>query len=267
MSKPLAVVQSTSATLPTAGRKIISGVNVPGILGCILPPEIVADDVIRARNVKLSYEMAHSAITGQKSPLAFVQGLAFCAVVFSHGNKSLAQLQAGAPAWVQALLANITQHFKCGAGTVTRSSLETALDAGIKLTLALPAPAKVLKDTTNGKVITSTSTSTSTSTVDEPIDLATGRIKVHSLAFGHEAYEDEIRSKDADRIQSTFVHAEELARREAIAKAAEQKADEDFNLVRIISAIAVNRREFAIDQLKAAAAAMGFELRKSRKAA
>ena len=264
MSKPLAVIQSASATLPTAGRKIISGVNVAGILGCILPPEIGRDDVIRARNVKLSYEMAHSAITGQKSPLAFVQGLAFCAVVFSHGNKSLAQLQAGAPTWVQSLLANVTQHFKCGAGTVTRAALETALDAGIKITLALPAPAKAVKDTANGKVITSTSTST---VVDEPIDLATGRIKVHSLAFGHEADEDKIRSNDAALIQSTFSQAEEIARREAVAKAAEQKADEDFDLVRIISAVAINRREFAIDQLKAAAAAMGFELRKSRKAA
>ena len=264
MSKPLAVIQSTSTTLPTAGRKIISGVNVAGILGCILPPEIRRDDVIRARNVKLSYEMAHSAITGQKSPLAFVQGLAFCAVVFSHGNKSLVQLQAGAPAWVQSLLANITQHFKCGAGTVTRDSLETALDAGIKLTLALPAPAKAVKNTANGKVITSTSTSTVT---DEPIDLSTGRLKIHSLAFGHEYHEDEARSRDADLIQSTFAQAEELARRDALAEALKQKADEDFDLVRIISAVAVNRREFAIEQLKAAAAAMGFELRKSRKAA
>ena len=262
MSKPVAAVQTTSATLPTAGRKLISGVNVAGILGCILPPEIGRDDVIRSRNVKLSYEMAHSAITGQKSPLAFVQGLAFCAVVFSHGNKSLAQLQAGAPVWVQSLIANVTQHFKVGAGTVTRSSLETALDAGIKLTLALPAPSKAVKDTGNGKVITTTST-----VVDELIDLATGRIKAHSLAFGHEADEDNIRSMDAARIQAGFAQAEEFARREALSEAVKQKAEEDFDLVRIISAVAVNRREFAIDQLKAAAAAMGFELRKSRKSA
>ena len=262
MSKPIAAVQSTSATLPANGRKIISGVNVAGILGCILPPEIGRDDVIRARNVKLSYEMAHSAITGQKSPLAFVQGLAFCAVVFSHGNKSLAQLQSGAPTWVQALLANVTQHFKCGAGTVTRAALETALDAGIKSTMALPAPVKAVKDTTNGKVITSTSTA-----VDERIDLDTGRIKVHSLAFGHEAEEDKIRSNDAALIQSMFSQSEEIARREAIAEAVKQKAVQDFDLVRLISAVAVNRREFAVEQLKAAAAAMGFELRKSRKAA
>lgn len=261
MSKPIAVVETSSATLPANGRKLITGVNVAGILGCILPPEIGREDGIRARNVKLSYEMAHSAITGQKSPLAFVQGLAFCAVVFSHGNKSLAQLQAGAPDWVQSLLANVTQHFKCGAGTITRAALETALDAGIKLTLALPAPAKAVKDTANGRVITPKPTD------EERIELATGRVKAHSLAFGHEAYEDEIRAKDAALIQSTFSQAEELARREALAKAAEQKSNEDFDLVRIISAVAVNRREFAIDQLKAAAAAMGFELRKSRKAA
>ena len=249
-------------TIPTAGRKIIAGINVAGILGQILPPEIGQDDTIRARNVKLSYDMAHSAVTGVKSPVAFIQGLAFCAVVFSHGNKSLAQLQSGAPAWVQALLANVTQHFKCGAGNVTRAALETALDAGIKITLALPAPVKAAKDTTNGKVIQSTST-----VVDERIDLDTGRIKVHSLAFGHEAYEDNIRSTDAALIQAGFAQAEELAMREAIAESVKQKAEEDLDLVRIISAVAVNRREFAIEQLKAAAAAMGFELRKSRKAA
>lgn len=260
MSKPIALVQSTSATLPTAGRKLITGLDMVGVLGCIIPTEIGADDVIRARNVKLSYEMAHSAITGQKSALAFVQGLAFCVVVFSHGNKSLAQLQAGAPAWVQSLLANVTQHFKCGAGTVTRASLETALDAGIKITLALPAPAKAVKDTSNGRTITST-------VVDEPIDTATGRIKVHSLAFGHEAYEDSIRAVDTARIQAGFAQAEGLARREALAEAVKRKAEEDFDLVRIISAVAVNRPEFALEQLRAAAAAMGFELRESRKAA
>lgn len=266
MSKPVAVVQTSSATLPANGRKVISGINVAGILGQILPPEIGADDVVRARNVKLSYELAHSAITGVRSPVAFVQGLAFCAVVFSHGNKSLVQLQTGAPVWVQSLIANVTQHFKCGAGTVTRASLEAALDAGIRITLALPAPVKAIKDTANGRVITSTGTPTPTPT-EERIDTATGRIKVHSLAFGHEAHEDGIRACDAALIQSTFSQAEEIARREALAVAVKQKGEEDFDLVRIISAVAVNRREFAIDQLKAAAASMGFELRKSRKAA
>lgn len=261
MSKPIAVVETSSATLPSAGRKIISGVNVAGILGCILPPEIGADDVIRARNVKLSYEMAHSAITGQKSPLAFVQGLAFCAVVFSHGNKSLAQLQAGAPAWVQALLANITQYFKSGAGTVTRTALETALDAGIKLTLALPAPAKAVKETTNGKVITSTST-----VVDELIDLATGRIKVHSLAFGHEAHEDSIRAGDIARINAPMlaIALAEKAKAEAAKEAARQQ---DIDLASVIRGIAVNRPEFALEQVRAAAAILGYEIRKARKVA
>ena len=245
--------ETTSATLPANGRKIITGINVAGILGCILPPEIGREDVIRARNVKLSYEMAHSAITGQKSAIAFVQGLAFCAVVFSHGNKFLTQLQSGAPAWVQALLANVTQYFKCGAGDVTRYALEIALDEGIKLTLALPAPAKSVKDTTNGKVITSTSTA-----VDEPIDLATGRIKVHSLAFGHEAHEDGIRITDVDLMAKPSIDAK--AREMAVERAKAQYEKEAINVVRLVAEL--SDKDQALGMIKEMALAFGYRLAK-----
>ena len=255
MSKPLAVIQSTSATLPTAGRKIITGINVAGILGCILPPEIGRDDVIRARNVKLSYEMAHSAITGQKSPLAFVQGLAFCAVVFSHGNKSLEQLQAGAPAWVQALLANVTQHFKCGAGTVTRADLETALDAGIKITLALPAPEKAKK--VNAPAIT---VPVVESNVDD--DLTEKQIdRINQLA--------DIADKRAGEslTLATQAHVDAIAEAEAKARetAEAQKQAEGVNVVRLITEMA--DRDHAVTLIRAMAAHFGFELRKSRKVA
>ena len=249
MSKPIAVIQSTSATLPTAGRKIITGINVAGILGCILPPEIGRDDVIRARNVKLSYEMAHSAITGQKSPLAFVQGLAFCAVVFSHGNKSLAQLQSGAPTWVQVLLANITQHFKSGAGTVTRSALETALDAGIKATLALPAPAKVVKDTSSGKVITSTIESK----VDD--DLTENQINRINLSA-------DIADKRADDnlMLATQAHVDAMIEAEAKARetAKDQKHAECVDVVRLIAEM--SDKDQAVTLIRAMAAHFGFTL-------
>ena len=250
MSKPIATIQSTSATLPANGRKIISGVNVAGILGCILPPEIGRDDVIRARNVKLSYEMAHSAITGQKSPLAFVQGLAFCAVVFSHGNKSLAQLQAGAPTWVQALLANVTQHFKCGAGTVTRASLETALDAGIKLTLALPAQAKAVKDTTNGKVIT---VPTIKSKVD--VDLTENQINRINLS----ADVADKRAGDSLKL-ATQAHVDAMKEAEVKAKerAESQKEKECVDVVRLIAEMA--DKDQAITLIRAMAAHFGYTL-------
>lgn len=247
MSKPIAIVQSTSATLPTAGRKIITGVNVAGILGAILPPEIRRDDVIRSRNVKLSYEMAHNAITGQKSPLAFVQGLAFCAVVFSHGNKSLAQLQSGAPAWVQALLANVTQHFKCGAGTVTRASLETALDAGIKLTLALPAPekAKVSSPAITVPVITSK--------VDN--DLSENQVDRINLSA------DIADKRAADNLTlATQAHVDAMmdAEDKARATAEAQKQAEGVNVVRLITEMA--DRDHAVTLIRAMAARFGFTL-------
>lgn len=250
MSKPLATIQSTSATLPTAGRKIISGVNVAGILGCILPTEIGRDDVIRARNVKLSYEMAHSAITGQKSPLAFVQGLAFCAVVFSHGNKSLAQLQAGAPTWVQALLANITQHFKCGAGNVTRAALEGALEAGIKLTLALPAPPKTIKDTTNGRIITVQAVE---SKVDD--DLSESQIDRINLSA------DIADKRAADSLtMATQAHVDAIltAENQAKSTAEVQKQSEAVGVVRLIADMA--DKEQAVTLIRAMAAHFGFTL-------
>ena len=248
MSKPLAIVQSTSATLPTAGRKIISGVNVAGILGCILPPEIGCDDVIRARNVKLSYEMAHSAITGQKSPLAFVQGLAFCAVVFSHGNKSLAQLQAGAPAWVQSLLANVTQHFKCGAGTVTRASLETALDAGIKLTLALPAPAKA-------KAVSSPVVNVPVLASKVDVDLTENQIDRINLSA------DIADKRAADNLtMAVQAHVDAISEAEAKAKstAEDQKQAEAVDVVRLIAEM--HDKDQAVTLIRAMAAHFGFTL-------
>ncbi len=248
MSKPIAIVQSTSATLPPAGRKLITCVDSVGILGCILPPEIGRDDVIRARNVKLSYEMAHSAITGRKSPVAFVQALAFCAVVFSHGNKSLAQLQSGAPTWVQKLLENITQHFKCGAGTVTRSSLETALDAGIKLTLALPAPEKAVKDTTNGKVITST-------TVGVDDDLTEN----HIYCINMWADSADKRAED-NLMQATQAHVDAMTENEAKARltAESQKQQDCVDVARLIADMA--DKDQAVTLIRAMAAHFGFTL-------
>ena len=248
MSKPLAIVQSTSATLPTSGRKIISGVNVPGILGCILPPEIGADDVIRSRNVKLSYEMAHSAITGQKSPLAFVQGLAFCAVVFSHGNKSLAQLQAGAPAWVQSLLANVTQHFKCGAGTVTRAALESALDAGIKLTLALPAPAKA--NAVSSPTIT-------VPVIDSKVDVDLTENQIDRINLSADIADK--RANDSLAI-ATQAHVDAMMESEAKAKehAESQKQSEAVDVVRLIAEMPDKKQ--ALTLIRAMAAHFGYTL-------
>ena len=258
MSKPIAIVQSTSATLPTSGRKIISGVNVAGILGAILPPEIRRDDVIRSRNVKLSYEMAHSAITGQKSPLAFMHGLAFCAVVFSHGNKSLAQLQSGAPAWVQTLLANVTQYFKCGAGNVTRASLETALDAGIKITLALPAPEKAKKGNAPAPAIVPAITSK----VDDDLDLTENQInRINQLADIADKRAAENLMKETQADYDAMIEVEAKARETAEA----QKQAEGVNVVRLITEL--HDTEHAVTLIREMAAHFGFELRKSRKAA
>lgn len=252
-------------TVNSSARKMITGINVAGIIRSILPPELSDSDVIRTRNIKLSYEMAHNAVTGHKSPVAFVQGFAFCIVAFSHGNKNLSQLSENAPDWTKLALTHACQYFKAGAGNITAESLIIAVDSAIKAVLACPAPE-------SKKAIKSPSTVVIDSTATRVDDFAiayeynglvvsggnpdtTGRAKSHSLAFGHEFHEDSIRAADSAIIQAGF-----SAREQAEKAAQEKAAQEDVDIVRIIEGLAINRPEFALAQLQEAAAILGYRL-------
>ena len=46
----------------------------------------------------------------------------------------------------------------------------------------------------------------------------------------------------------------------------ERQRQQDIDLAAVVRGLAVNRPEFALEQLKAAAAALGYEIRKARKA-
>lgn len=249
------VVENKSiVTVNGSVRKMITGVNVAGIIRSILPPELSESDIVRTRNIKLSYEMAHNAVTGHKSPIAFVQGFAFCVTAFSHGNKNLAQLSENAPEWARFALEHACSMFKAGAGNITAKSLITAVDSAVKAVLACPAPESKKAITKPSPVVID---STSTRVEDDTPVNVDGRCSVHSLAFGHEFHEDAIRATDAARIQAGFVNREQAEK-----IAAEKAAQEDVDVCKVLSGIAVNRPEFALDQLKKAAEMFGFRLQK-----
>lgn len=253
----MSMIVSDSKSIVTVNgtvRKMITGVNVAGIIRSILPPELSDSDVIRTRNIKLSYEMAHNAVTGHKSPIAFVQGFAFCVTAFSHGNKNLAQLSENAPEWARFALTHACGLFKAGAGNITAESLITAVDSAVKAVLACPAPE-------SKKAIKSPSTvvidSTSKRVDDDTPANVDGRCAVHSLAFGHEFHEDQLRAADSTIIQAGF------SAREQAEKAAQEKAgQEEVSIARIIEGLAINRPEFALAQLQEAAAILGYRLAK-----
>ena len=254
------VENKSIVTVPSSVSKAITGVNVAGIIHSVLPVNWAgAGGTIKPRDISMSHETARAAIGAKASPKAIIVGLSYLTLAFAYGQGKPETLTKGCPAWAAHGLALACDYFKPGAGNVIFDALVAAVQSAVDTLLTLPKPIKARSTpAVTVPVITA-------KVDDERIDFDTGRIKVHSLAFGHEAYEDRIRSNDAARIQSTFAQAEEIARRKAVAKAAVQKADEAVNVVRLITEMA--DRDHAVTLIREMAAHFGFELRKSRKAA
>ena len=134
--------------------------------------------------------------------------------------------------------------------------LADAIDATVKHMLAL-APAKRAKVENKASDEKPAIEGESNRITDEATIDASGRISVHSLDFGHEAHEDAILDSDAARIQASF-KAQEV--RIESAREAAKEAAKEIDVVAMISGIAVNRPDYAVEQLRAAAAALGYRL-------
>ena len=247
-------------TIPGSTSKLITGVNIAGILNSVLPEGIAPDAIITPKNIRMTHESARTNLGAKASPKAIIEGLLYLTLAHAYGQGKPEVLSKGCPAWAATGLARACDHYKAGAGGVTAPALATAVQAAVDHLLALPRPVKA-------KAINSPAVITSKIVEEEVIDTATGRIKAHSLAYGHEAHEDGIRAGDAARINEPYLNAAlaEKARVEAEKRAAQQQ---DIDLVAVIRGLAVNRPEFALEQLKAAASALGYRLvRESRKSA
>ena len=257
------ILESKSiVTIPASTSKLITGVNVAGILNSVLPEGIAPDSIITPKNIRMTHESARSSLGAKASPKAIIEGLLYLTLAHAYGQGKPEVLSKGCPAWAATGLARACDHFKAGAGGVTAPSLATAVQTSVEHLLSLPKPVKA-------KSANSPATITSTSKIveEEVIDTATGRIKAHSLAFGHESHEDGIRAADSARINAPFltIALADKARVDAEVRAAQQQ---DIDIVTVIRGLAVNRPEFALEQLKAAASSLGYRLvRESRKSA
>ena len=254
MSKPVAVVEiSKPATLPNSTRKLVTGVNVAGILKSIIASP---DDgaMIRPRSITLTHASARACIGAPVSAVAYISGLAYLTLAYAYGQGDVQTLSAGAPKHSIEALTKAASYFKKGAGNVTLPMLSDAIDATIAYMLTLAAPIKakpaIEKLAINGE-------SKRVPDEEKPTIDAAGRILVHSLAFGHEAHEDSILANDATRIQAQF-KAQEMQQKAA--RDAEAAQEKDFDFAQAIVGVAKNRPDYAIEQLKAAAAALGYRL-------
>lgn len=242
----IATETKSIVTIPATTSKLITGVNVAGIIQSVIPAGIVG--TIKPRDISMSHETARAAIGAKASPKAVIVGLSYLTLAHAYGQGKPDVLSKGCPAWAAHGLELACQYFKAGAGNVTVDALATAVQSAVDKLLALPKPIKAR--------------STSTSAVNVPV-LAS---KVGVDLTENEIYCINMWADSADKRASenltmaTWAHVDAMADAEnkARATAEVQKEKECVDVVRLIADMA--DKDQAVTLIRAMAAHFGFTL-------
>ena len=240
-------VESKSiVTVPSAVSKVITGVNVAGIIQSVIPAGIVG--TIKPRDISMSHETARAAIGAKASPKAVIVGLSYLTLAHAYGQGKPEVLAKGCPAWAAHGLTLACDYFKAGAGNVTVDALSTAVQSAVDKLLTLPKPIKAK----------STSTPAITVPVIESkvdVDLTEKQIDRINLSA------DIADKRAADSLLlATWLHVEAMTEDEAKAEltAEAQKQQEGVDVVRLIADMA--DKDQAVTLIRAMAARFGYTL-------
>ena len=242
----IAVETKSIVTVPSSTSKLITGVNVAGIIQSVLPAGIVG--TIKPRDISMSHETARAAIGAKASPKAIIVGLSYLTLAFAYGQGKPETLTKGCPVWAAHGLSLACQYFKGGAGNVTVDALATAVQSAVDTLLTLPKPAKA--KAVNARAIT---VPVIKSKVDA--DLTENQIDRINLSA-------DIADKRAGEslTLATQAHVDAMTEAEAKAKstAEAQKQAEAVDVVRLIAEM--RDKEQAVTLIRAMAAHFGYTL-------
>lgn len=243
----IATETNSIVTVPASTSKLITGVNVVGIIQSVLPAGITG--IIKPRDISMSHETARAAIGAKASPKAIIVGLSYLTLAYAYGQGKPETLTKGCPAWAAHGLSLACQYFKAGAGNVTVDALATAVQSAVDTLLTLPKPAKPAK-AVNAPAITVPAVE---SKVD--VDLTENQIDRINLSA-------DIADKRASENLTLAVQAHVDAMTENEVKAREhaesQKQSEAVDVVRLITDMPDKKQ--AITLIRAMAAHFGFTL-------
>lgn len=242
----IAVETKSIVTIPASTSKLITGVNVAGIIQSVLPAGIVG--TIKPRDISMSHETARAAIGAKASPKAVIVGLSYLTLAHAYGQGKPEVLSKGCPVWAAHGLSLACQYFKAGAGNVTVDALSTAVQSAIDQLLTLPKPIKA--KSVNAPAIT---VPVIESKVDDyPTENEIDRINLSADIADRRA---------ADNLMmATWVHVDTINYAESKAKerAESQKEKECVDVVRLIAEMA--DKDQAVTLIRAMAARFGFTL-------
>lgn len=234
-------------TVPASTSKLITGVNVAGIIQSVLPAGITG--TIKPRDISMSHETARAAIGAKASPKAIIVGLSYLTLAYAYGQGKPETLTKGCPAWAAHGLDLACQYFKAGAGGVTIDALSTAVQSAVDTLLTLPKPPAKAK-AVNVPAITVQGVE---SKVDD--DLTENQIdRINRSA-------DSADKRAADSLTlATQAHVDAMmdAEDKAKARAESQKEKEGVDVVRLIADMA--DKDQAVTLIRAMAARFGYTL-------
>lgn len=233
-------------TIPASTSKLITGVNVAGIIQSVIPAGIVG--TIKPRDISMSHETARAAIGAKASPKAVIVGLSYLTLAYAYGQGKPETLTKGCPAWAVHGLSLACQYFKAGAGNVTVDALSTAVQSAIDTLLTLPKPIKAKTASSPAIVVPAIE-----SKVDN--DLSENQIDRINLSAD---IADKRASESLTLATQAHVDAINEAEAKARSTAEAQKQSETVDVVRLIAEMA--DKDQAVTLIRAMAAHFGFTL-------
>lgn len=242
----IAVETKSIITVSASTSKLITGVNVAGIIQSVIPAGIVG--TIKPRDISMSHETARAAIGAKASPKAIIVGLSYLTLAYAYGQGKPETLTKGCPAWAVHGLSLACQYFKAGAGNVTVDALATAVQSAVDTLLTLPKPEKAKKVNAPAIVVPAIE-----SKVD--VDLTENQIDRINLSAD---IADKRASESLTLATQAHVDAINEAEAKARSTAEAQKQSETVDVVRLIAEMA--DKDQAIMLIRAMAARFGFTL-------
>ena len=233
-------------TVPSSTAKLITGVNVAGIIQSVLPAGITG--IIKPRDISMSHETARAAIGAKASPKAIIVGLSYLTLAYAYGQGKPETLTKGCPAWSVHGLSLACQYFKAGAGNVTVDALATAVQSAVDTLLTLPKPAKA-------KAVSSPAITVPVIESKVDVDLTENQIDRINLSA------DIADKRAADNLtMGTWAHVDAMTEAESKAKstAEAQKQSEAVDVARLIADMA--DKDQAVTLIRAMAARFGYTL-------
>lgn len=242
----IAVESKSIVTIPASTSKLITGVNVAGIIQSVIPAGIVG--IIKPRDISMSHETARAAIGAKASPKAIIVGLSYLTLAYAYGQGKPETLTKGCPAWAVHGLSLACQYFKAGSGNVTVDALATAVQSAVDTLLTLPKPIKA--KAVNAPAIT-------VPVIDSKVDSDLTENQIDRINLSADIAD----KRAADSLtMAVQAHVDSINEAESKAKstAEAQKQSEAVDVVRLIAEMA--DKDQAVTLIRAMAARFGFTL-------